>query len=224
MDLGSLYLKVFLGARPFESPGLDSLAGRMDALRLLSGNPRDRYFTIRARVAALSLGNKVLFGAGYYDHLTEGQRLAAGAHEFAHILGRDGRYAQSRLVVPSLAVSFSLALAALMGTGSVLLCELVCLGGLLATLSLSSRLGAERSQRQELRCDSVAASFVGGRELIEAIRIGVSLSEPDSRRTRKRKRPSTSDGSHPSLEKRIETIGRAGAAAGPVPHDDADDR
>ncbi len=90
MDTGSLYLRLFFGAKPFESPGLDTLAGRMNALHLLSRDPRERYYMTRARVPAVSLGNKVLFGARYYERLTESQRLAAGAHEFAHILGKDG--------------------------------------------------------------------------------------------------------------------------------------
>ncbi|MGA2664836.1 MAG: hypothetical protein ABSF83_07835 [Nitrososphaerales archaeon] len=119
-------------------------------------------------------------------------------------------------------MSFSLALAALLETGSALLCELVCLAGLLATLSLSSRLDAERSRRRELRCDSVAASFVGGRELIEAIEIGESLSRPIE--SRSRRRPRTSVGAHPPLHERIETIGRAGATAEPRPGEGARDR
>jgi len=211
VDMGSLYLRLFLGAKPFESPGLDSLAGRMSALQLLSVDPKERYFTTRAGVAALSFGNKLLFGARYYERLTENQRLAAGAHEFAHMLGRDGRSAKRRVVLPSLVVSVLLMSATFLGTGSALLAEVATLTGLLATLSISSRLNAGPFQKQELRCDSVAASFIAGQELIAAIEIGESLARP---KPRKRRAFNAVAKGHPTLQERIETIGRVEASKG----------
>jgi Zn-dependent protease with chaperone function len=206
VDVGSLYVRVFLGARPFESSQLDDLAERMDATHLLSGNRRDRYFTTRVAVPALSLGNKVLFGATYYENLTEKQRLAVAAHEFAHMLEHKGRQ-NRRTIVPCLVVPLVLAAAAIGFTGSILLSELSMLTGFLGTFLVMNRLNAGHSKHEELKCDSLAASFVDGNELISAIQTWETLGKPGSQR--RKTFPGSS--SHPTLDQRIETVGAVAA-------------
>jgi Zn-dependent protease with chaperone function len=202
MDAGSLYVRVFLGARPFESSQLDDLAERMNATHLLSGNRRDRYFTTRVGVPALSLGNKVLFGTSYYENLTEKQRLAVAAHEFAHMLEHKGRQ-NRRIIVPCLVVPLVLAAVAIGITGSILLSELSMLTGFLGTFLVMNRLNAGRSRHEELKCDSLAASFVDGNELISAIETWEKLGKPRSRRGK----AFPGSRSHPTLDQRIETVG-----------------
>jgi Zn-dependent protease with chaperone function len=203
MDSASLYLRLFLRAEPFESAELDSLAGRMDALRLLSSNRRERYFRTHVGVAAMSFGNKVVFGARYYDKLTASQREAVGAHEFAHMLGGDYRDKRRRVVLPSLAVPLILSVGSFLAARSALVAELAFVAWFLFCFVLLSRRNAMKFREQELRCDSVAASFVEGQQLIDAIRICESMSRPRGGR-----RAGANAGAHPTLDQRIESIGR----------------
>ncbi len=206
VDVSSLYLRVFLGAKSFESPELDQLAGRMDALRLLDGDNQERYFRTKASVAAMSLGNKMLFGARYYDRLDESQRLAVGAHEFAHMLTGDHYHVGRRVSIPSLAATLLLTLGALLATGSMLLAEFVLVAGFLSIFYILSRRDAQLSQEEERRCDRMALSFVDGLDLIAAIEMGGRLGGRRSERS-----PPQAAGvrSSPNLEERIEMIGKA---------------
>ncbi len=104
-----------------------------------------------------------------------------------------------------MAVSAAISVVALLLTGSLLLAECVTLVGLLGSLFLAFRLNAEPFQEQEMRCDALAASFIQGRELIEAIRIGESMGGPRSRRGAPAK---ASARAQPAIRGRIESLER----------------
>lgn len=181
MDAGSLYLRLFLGAKPFRSSELDSLAESMHVSDLLSGNAGERYFLTKSNAAALCLGNKILFGEGYYSSLTESQRLAVAAHEFGHVLG-GGAERTKRLVAPAAAVPMLLALAVFLGKGSTV--ALVCASalGLVTAVAARSSSDSERYLKHEMSCDRLAASFVGKDALVEAIHAAESLHGPRKKR------------------------------------------
>ena len=175
MDAGTLYLRFFMGAKPFRSAELDLLAERMSVSGHLSADPGERYFLTKAKnAAALCVGSKILFGERYYSSLTEGQRLAVAAHEFGHVLG-DGAVRRKRLAVPFVAVSTLMALAVFLGTGSAV--ALVCataIGLVTASVARSSS-GSEHYLRHEMSCDRLATSFVDEKALVGAIRVAESL-------------------------------------------------
>jgi Zn-dependent protease with chaperone function len=174
VDPGSLYLKIFLGARSFKSSQLDSLANTMSVTGRLSSNSNDRYFVTKANVAAFSFGNKLLFGAGYYDSLTESQRLAVAAHEFGHVLWDSGEV-RKRLVAPAAVVSLLLSILAFMGTGSMVALMFVAVLGFVAAAAFLSSLDSDHYLRHEMSCDKLASEFVNGKSLVEAIHVAESL-------------------------------------------------
>jgi hypothetical protein len=201
MDASSIYLRLFLGAKPFASSEMDLLAQRMDILHLLSRNPKDRYFTTRARVAAASFGNKVLFGMKYYTSLAENQRLAASAHEFAHIMDKDHK--RWYMVFLSLVVSTALTLAVFLGTRSFLLGESAFAFGFLAIISMLSWIDAEGNRSQELQCDRVAAGYVDAEALIAAIAMGESMLSPKAKKGLYYR---LGTNGYPTLEQRVRAI------------------
>jgi Zn-dependent protease with chaperone function len=174
VDPGSLYLNVFMGARSFKAPKLDSLADTMGATARLSSNSGDRYFVTKANVAAFSFGNKLLFGSNYYESLSEKQRLAVAAHEFGHVLGDAGQR-RKRLVAPAAVVSLLLSILAFMGTGSMLALAFAAVLGFIAAAAILSSFDSEHYLRHEMSCDRLAASFVNGEALVEAIHVAESL-------------------------------------------------
>jgi len=181
MDPSSWYLRAFFGAKGLQSAELDSLAERMGVMPLLSSDPLNRYLLTRAKnVTALSLGNKIVFGRSYYERLTDEQRLAVGAHELGHILEEDkGRL---NIAWSTLAASSALTVASFLALHSVLLAESVfCLSFLGAMRVLSSR-EVERGRLQELKCDNLATSFVGGEPMIASLRIAISIRNQKSGR------------------------------------------
>ncbi len=124
MDLTSLYLRLFFRARPYSAPQLDSLAETMGVVQLMSSSPLERYLiSDSTSVAALSLGNKIMFGRSYYQKLSEEERLAVSAHELAHIKEQHNR----RLMVALVALVSSVAFATttLLALHSVLVTESV---------------------------------------------------------------------------------------------------
>jgi len=195
-------MKVFLGAKAFESPELDSLAESMSVSDLLSSNAEERYFLTKTNVAALSFGNKLLFGARYYSNLTEGQRLAVAAHEFGHVLA-DGGERRERLVVPLVAVSTLLALVVFLGTGSTIALTGASVLGLLAALVARSSAGSGRYLRREMSCDKLATSFADGDALVQAIHLAESLRSASRSRLASFWRRVRSD---PSTKLRIDAI------------------
>lgn len=145
MDLASLYLRGFLGAKPFISQEMDSLAGRMSVVQRLSADNEDRYFLTGAKgVTAVTLGNKVVFGRKYYEKLSAQERLAAGAHEFAHVLDQDNK--KLRITASNMAVSFALTLATLVAFHNILLTESVFCILFLASMWVSSSRDAGKEQ------------------------------------------------------------------------------
>ncbi len=174
LDLTSLYLRLFFRARPYSAPQLDSLAETMGVVQLMSSSPLERYLiSDSTSVAALSLGNKIMFGRSYYQKLSEEERLAVSAHELAHIKEQHNR----RLMVALVALVSSVAFATttLLALHSVLVTESVfCISFLGVVRVLSSR-EAERSRLEELRCDSAAASLIGGQHMISSIRLAESM-------------------------------------------------
>ena len=174
MDAGGLYLRLFLKAKPFLSPNLDSLAETMGVSGHLSSDLGERYFLTKTNMAALSFGNKVLFGEKFYSNLTDGQRRAVTAHEFGHVL-EDGGERKKRLVAPAIAVSLLMAFAVSIASGSLVLLMLASVLGFVAAAALLSSLDSDHYLRHEMRCDRMAASFANGRALVEAIHVAESL-------------------------------------------------
>jgi Zn-dependent protease with chaperone function len=182
MDLTSWYLRSFFGAKGVRSPELDSLAERMGVLPLLSRDPADRYLITKAKsITALSLGNKVVFGRSYYDLLTDAQRLAVSAHEFAHMLEKErGRWS---IAWSTLAISSLLTVGTFLALHSVLLSESVFCLSFFGTIRILSSREVERGKLQELRCDNLATSFVGGEPMIASLRLAVSIRNQSPRRS-----------------------------------------
>jgi Zn-dependent protease with chaperone function len=218
MDAGTLYMRVFMGAKPFESSELDSLAEKMNVRSLMSKDAKARYFVTRSRrVAALSLGNKVLFGSRYYLSLTDTQRLAVVAHEFGHLLARDSEDRRRRVVAPSALLAASAALSSLVVTRSALLIECVLAVTFLASVTLFSAAYSEQYHEQEMRSDRVAASFVDGQALVEAIQAAESLlsreKEGGARKGMRAVMVGVGGSRHPAAALRVEAIRRRAATA-----------
>jgi hypothetical protein len=174
VDAGGVYLRVFLGAKAFKSSELDSLAESMSVSSRLSSDAGERYFLTKTNVAALSFGNKLLFGARYYSTLTEGQRLAVAAHEFGHVLG-DGGERMRRLVFPAVAISVLFALAVVVGTGSTLALIFASALGFTGAVAALSTIDSDHYLKHEMSCDKLAASFADGEALVQAIHVAESL-------------------------------------------------
>jgi peptidase M48-like protein len=203
VEAGTLYLRLFLGAKSFESSELDSLAEKMNVSGFLSSNSDERYFLTKANMAALSLGNKLLFGANYYLALTDKQRLAVAAHEFSHVLGKDGEHRRKRVVAPAALVAVLLAALTLLATGSVLLVECALAVGFLVPLPLLSAAYAKQYHTQEMRSDRLAASFVDGEALVGAIQAAESMVNLRTKRTFTQK---IRVRRHPSTKSRVDAI------------------
>jgi Zn-dependent protease with chaperone function len=181
MDATSLYLRVFFGARPFTSSGLDSIAESMGTSGLLSQDKGNRYFITPAKnVTAASLGNKVLFGRLYYERLTEKERLAVGAHELAHMLEEGS--SRSRTATLSLGISVVLTAIVYLSVHSLLVSEIAFCASFFPLISILSSRDQERRRLEELRCDGVSASLVGGLPLIASIRMAESMLFENARR------------------------------------------
>jgi Zn-dependent protease with chaperone function len=176
MDAGTFYMRVFMGARPFESSEMDSLAEKMNVRPLMSKDTKERYFLTKSkRVAALSLGNKVLFGSRYYRSLTDAQRLAVAAHEFGHVLAKDSEDRRRRVVTPSILVAALASVSSVAFTRSALLLECILAISFLASVMLFSAAYAGQYHEQEMRSDRMAATFVDGESLVEAIQVAESF-------------------------------------------------
>ena len=181
VDAGGLYLRVFLGARAFKSSELDSLAESMSVSGHLSSNGGERYFLTKTNIAALTFGNRLLFGARYYSSLTEGQRLAVAAHEFGHVLGDRSERAR-RLVIPAVAVSVLFALAVVVGTGSIVALMFASVLGFIGAVAALSTVGSDHYLKHEMSCDKLAASFADGEALVQAIHVAESLRSASTNR------------------------------------------
>jgi Zn-dependent protease with chaperone function len=203
MEAGTFYLRLFLGARSFKSSDLDSLAEKMNVSGLMSRNANERYFLTNTDMAALSLGNKVLFGARYYRALTDRQRLAVAAHEFGHLLAKDGTHRRKRVVTPALSVSVLLASFSFLIMHSALLFEFVLAVAFLGSVTVFSAVYSDYYHKQEMRSDNLAASFVDGESLVQAIQAAEILVATSAK---KRKTRSIGGGRHPATELRVEAI------------------
>ncbi len=202
VDAGGLYLRVFLGATAFKSSELDSLAESMSVSGRLSSDTGERYFLTKTNVAALSFGNKLLFGARYYSSLTDSQRRAVAAHEFGHVLG-DGGERRRRLVAPAVVVSVLLAFAVFVGTGSAVPLIFSLVLAFVGAIAVLTTVDSERYLRHEMSCDKLAVSFVDGEALVQAIRAAESLQNS------KRKRRTSfwgRVGTNPSTRLRVDAI------------------
>lgn len=181
MNATSVYLRVFFGAKPLRSTELDSLAGRMGVLDRLSSDPLDRYFVTDARsVTAVSLGNKIVFGRSYFDRLSEDERLAVGAHELAHKLEHGNR--RANMVWSTLAASSVLMALIFLAFHSLLLTESAFCLSFLGVMRIRSSREVEKGKLQEIRCDGLAASFVGPEPMIGSLRLAESMSTETSKR------------------------------------------
>ena len=202
MDATSLYLRMFFAARPFTSSGLDSVADSMGTSGLLSKDRGNRYFITPAKnVTAASLGNKVLFGRLYYERLSEEERLAVGAHELAHMLEKGS--SRPRTAALSLGISVILTAMVYVSVHSLLPSELAFCASFFPLISTLSSRDQEKRRLEELRCDSVSASLVGGPPLITSIRMAESVLFENARRPsilRSRKKTS------PTVDERASAI------------------
>jgi Zn-dependent protease with chaperone function len=202
VDAGGLYLRIFLGARAFKSSNLDSLAESMSVSSRLSSDAGERYFLTKTNVAALSFGNKILFGARYYSNLTDNQRRAVAAHEFGHVLG-DGGEIMRRLVIPAVAISVLFTLAVFVGTGSALALMFASVLGFVGAATVLARVDSDHYLKHEMSCDKLAASFVDGEALVEAIHAAESLRNARTNRLASFRRHV---GTNPSMRLRIDAI------------------
>ncbi|MDA4117204.1 MAG: hypothetical protein OK455_02550, partial [Thaumarchaeota archaeon] len=114
-----------------------------------------------------------------------------------HLLGKDGAHRRKRIVAPAAGASSLLAVATFMATGSALVLECTLAVTFLLCAALFSAVYGEHYRRQEMRSDELAASFVGGEALVEAIRAAESMTKARSARTisqriRIRRHPDTS--------------------------------
>lgn len=201
MDAGGLYLRVFLGGRSFKSSELDSLAKSMGVSDRMSRDSKERYFMTKAKVPAFTFGNKLLFGAGYYQTLTESQRLAVAAHEFGHVLGDSGEV-RKRLVAPAAAVSVLLGVLVSLAMGSLAALTIVSVSGFIAAVAILSSIDSDHYLRHEMSCDKLAASFADGEALVEAIHVAESLQRAGTNKMVSWRRVGTS----PSTKLRIDAI------------------
>jgi Zn-dependent protease with chaperone function len=214
MDASTFYMRVFMGAEPFESSEMDSLAEKMNVRPLMSKDTKERYFLTRSkRVAALSLGNKVLFGSRYYGSLTDAQRLAVAAHEFGHVLAKDSEDRRRRVVTPSILVAALASVSSVAVTRSALLLECILAISSLASVMLFSAAYAEHYHEQEMRSDRMAATFVDGEALVEAIQAAESFMATTRRGIRGGREASGGSASghsrhsrHPPAQLRVEAI------------------
>jgi len=205
------FLRFSRRLEPFDSPQLDELAGRMGVVRRLNG--RERYFLSSRGYSAFSFPGGIAFGKGYWDHLGEGERLAIAAHEFSHIRSNDAMTRFLRIGLPSLA----LALAIMLGISSVLIygpsnsvdtLELagVTLGTVLVFLcsyTLMNLVNAPWRRRMELRCDTEAAKYTNGEDLIRALSLWQGAISEKAQRTFRYRIQSRS---YPTLEDRVRAI------------------
>lgn len=174
MDLTSLYLRAFFGGRPFKSSELDSLAHRMGVAEELSPNPGHRYFLLRAsHMSAANVGNKIVFGERFYERLTNEQLLAVAAHEFAHSMHHNGR---AKVASASLVVSAALTLAALVGTGSLLIAEVAFIALFFPLMGGLSYASSRSNGDEESACDNLAASFVNSEAMASSIILAQEMS------------------------------------------------
>jgi len=202
VDASGLYLRVFMGARAFESPELDSLAESMSVSDHLNRDAGERYFLTKANMAALNFGNKLLFGDHYYSNLTDDQRRAVAAHEFGHVLGGGGER-RRRLVAPTVAVAVLFAFAVFVGTGSIFALMFASALGFVAAAAVLFSVESDRHLEHEMSCDKLATSFADGAALVEAIHYAESLQSLSPNRLASLWRRVNSD---PSTKLRIHAI------------------
>lgn len=208
LGLGSVVFRWRFRANPFVSEEFDALASRMGVLQKMSSDPADRWFLGRVK-GVYSTGSRVLMGNGTKFRLTSEQLLAATAHELAHIREGDAAALRKRVVLPlylGWACALILIFAALVRWPAW---WIVIVGVSLVPISfvllayLISFANAGWRRRIEVRADVIAASYVNGHDLIDALRVEDASVAPGQRRTlsyRVRSR------SYPSLEERANAI------------------
>ena len=106
------------------------------------------------------------------------------------------------IVAPAAPVALSASAGYLLMMRSVLLLECVLAGSFLLSSMLFSKACSRDHQKQEMRSDELAASFVDGGALVEAIHAAETLVERDETRRRLR----VGIGRHPATELRVNAI------------------
>lgn len=174
LDLTSIYLRAFFGARSFESDELDSLAKTMGVAEHLSSNPKQRYFLLGSKSAtAANVGDKIVFGEKYYGRLSKEQRLAVAAHEFAHSTRQNDNL---RVASVSLTTSAALSVVTLAYGGSILVAEVAFLASFFPVLGVLTHLYGSRYDDEEMDCDDLAASFASRDALASSILLAREMS------------------------------------------------
>jgi len=182
LGLRSIYLRLWFGAKPFESPELDSLAQRMSVLQKMDPNPKERWYVGRGYVGYSTM-NRVFFGSRMLSSLNDSQRIAVAAHELVHIREGDTRHALWRISIPSYMVFLGLLVLSTWAGRASAITMVGALVGLIACLAILTQANAGWRRAAELRCDVVASSFIDGRDLIEALRIQNSFISPKLRKS-----------------------------------------
>src|SRR5208283_4610773 len=99
-----VYGKLIYRGKRIDSSPFDELAQRMGALPFMH-DKRGRYFLSKARISAVTLGSMVFFGAAYWSHLDDDERLAIAAHEFVHIRSVDSMNKARRVLLPAVIIA-----------------------------------------------------------------------------------------------------------------------
>jgi len=127
--------------------------------------------------------NRIIFGLTLYEKLSEVQRVAVAAHELVHVKEGDYSYALKHIALPSYLLFVGILISSIWAGRLFLLVVLLALFVWVACQTSLMQIHASWRREAELRCDVIAASFIDGRDLIEALRIQSSLVTPKQRRS-----------------------------------------
>jgi Zn-dependent protease with chaperone function len=115
----------------------------------------------------------IVFGLPTYERLNANQRLAVLAHEFAHLKQRDSIKHLQRHVLPSVCLWAFALVVSYAAFGLSRYTEIILFVGLPIALSylpfFFQLADAKNSREGEIRCDRIAASYVGPEDLLSAL-------------------------------------------------------
>jgi Zn-dependent protease with chaperone function len=181
LSLGAMLLRFRFGAKPFQSSELDALAERMNVQTKMSSNSGDRWF-IGLGTIAYSTKTRVIFGMRLYERLDGSQRSCVAAHELVHIREGDHGFAERRVTIQSALGAVGIFFISLAIWRVPLASAFLALLGWLVLLILSILLISGWRRNAELRCDTLAALYTDGSQLIAALRIQEALVNTSHRR------------------------------------------
>lgn len=182
MGILSSFICFIYKSKPFPSQPLDSLAERMDCRAILERAPLKRYYKVRfLQTCCLSYNDIVLFDAKYIEMLSADELIAAGAHEFTHIVNRHGIKRFCRILLPPIILASLVSIIVFMNQRVLLKIALLSQIGLLPFIALSLSLSfliillisffanAKWNRQKETECDLNAVKFSNGEAMISAL-------------------------------------------------------